>query len=618
MKKVLTLLFVQAFLANELQAQFNPLPIPDTLVTTKDPVTGQTNYDLSIHEGFTQILPGNQTITHGYNQYSLFGPTLIMREGDSVQMSVFNETNEPTTVHWHGIHLPPVMDGGPHQIIGTGTTWKPYWKVCDSAATYWYHAHLDFETDALVAKGQAGLIIVKDKQEATLPLPRTYKVDDIPIILADRRFDTVGGSKASNQIVVKEQTNFQLTNGVINAQTSLPAQVVRLRILNASTFHVYNLGFSTDGIHRTEPFYVIASDGGLLNAPVKVDITDTTFFMAPGERYEVLLNLTGHTVGNTLTLMAFNSELPLGVPGSTIPDSPTAPMLPDPFDLGGHNFPLLSIVIGSPTPSPITSIPATLKTNKYPDTTGAKQQAIKFTYTKTAGGSLATPIFTIDDLPFQMGVNNITVPLGATEKWVIENTLVMVPPVYWPPGGVYSSHVFHIHDVQFHIISKTDTSGNPILIPLYQQGWKDDFLIDYNQKVKFVAKFEDFADNKWPYMYHCHMLSHEDQAMMAQFIVADTATPHPGPVVNSIGTIAETGASIYPNPTSDRLHIDLEDKTASIYYITISDVLGRKKLMLPKPMVSDGLDVSMLSPGEYVVKILDTRGNTGFRKFTKL
>jgi|GEM_PF-5850729 len=110
------------------------------------------------------------------------------------------------------------------------------------------------------------------------------------------------------------------------------------------------------------------------------------------------------------------------------------------------------------------------------------------------------------------------------------------------------------------------------------------------------------------------MLFHEDVAMMAQFIVVDTGATR----ANTIGPAELAGTKVYPNPAADRLHIDLDDKTTGIYYATVYDMVGRKKLMLPKPMTSDGIDVSMLSPGEYLVKILCTNGNAAYAKFTKL
>jgi FtsP/CotA-like multicopper oxidase with cupredoxin domain len=67
------------------------------------------------------------------------GPTLRARPGDSVELRVHNKLPEATTIHWHGMHLPAVADGGPHQLIEPGETWAPSWTIEQPAATLWYN-----------------------------------------------------------------------------------------------------------------------------------------------------------------------------------------------------------------------------------------------------------------------------------------------------------------------------------------------------------------------------------------------------------------------------------------------------------------------------------------------
>ena len=98
-------------------AQYQQLVIPDTL--------SGTQFNLVLKDTFKQLKTGNQTITGGINNHSFWGPTLIMKKGDLVQINVINKLNDSTTLHWHGMHLPAVMDGGPHQVIPMGGTWKP-------------------------------------------------------------------------------------------------------------------------------------------------------------------------------------------------------------------------------------------------------------------------------------------------------------------------------------------------------------------------------------------------------------------------------------------------------------------------------------------------------------
>ena len=100
-----------------------------------------------------------------------------------------------------------------------------------------------------------------------------------------------------------------------------------------------------------------------------------------------------------------------------------------------------------------------------------------------------------------MSVINQRVKLGATEAWTITNDQIF-------------GHAFHIHDVQFKIISR---SSGPI--PAHENGWKDTFSIQRNERVTFLAKFADFSSSTWAYMYHCHMANHEDGGLMGQFLV---------------------------------------------------------------------------------------------------
>ena len=144
------------------KAQYNTMWIPDTL--------SGTTFNLDIKDTFSQIVStGNQTITSGING-KFWGPTMFFNQGDTVHMNIHNFLNDSTTIHWHGFHLPAVMDGGPHQVIPPGTIWQPYWKVTNNAATYWYHPHLHMMTEEQITKGLGGLIIVRDPIESALAL----------------------------------------------------------------------------------------------------------------------------------------------------------------------------------------------------------------------------------------------------------------------------------------------------------------------------------------------------------------------------------------------------------------------------------------------------------------
>ena len=126
MKKILLITMV-LFVISSIKAQ-NQLLIPPTL-------TGP-NFNLTIDYDSVQFFPGVFTQTAGVNG-SILGPTLIINNGDVVTMNVENKLVDTTTMHWHGVHLPSEMDGGPHSKIFPNTTWTPSWTSMERASTMW-------------------------------------------------------------------------------------------------------------------------------------------------------------------------------------------------------------------------------------------------------------------------------------------------------------------------------------------------------------------------------------------------------------------------------------------------------------------------------------------------
>ncbi len=448
---------------------YNQLWIPPTL-------TG-TTFDLTLSPSTKQLQTGAPTTTYAFNGENFWGPTLIMNRGDMVQMHVNNRLSETTTTHWHGFHIPAEMDGGPHQLIPAGTTWSPRFVVNNNAGTYWYHPHLHHLTQAQLTRGAGGLIIIRDPAEAALALPRTYGVDDLPLVLTSRRFE------ANNQFALTgAYGDYMLSNGTMRAEVTLPRQFVRVRILNAEMERTYNLGFSDNRM-----FYVIGNDGGLLSAPVGV----TRLPLYVGERAEILVDLSADAVGASLDLQAYNSgqarDYPGGEPGRTGMFGSL---------LNNTTFKVLHINVGASTANPINRLPASLVTNTFwTDAQVTNSRTLRIT-----DMGPGTP-FTFDGVGYAENTVNHRVALNAVERWTITNTQTF-------------SHSFHIHDVQFHIVSR---SGGAVAA--YEQGWKDVVSIPTNSSVTFIAKFEDFASATMPYMYHCHMSNHEDEGLMGQFLV---------------------------------------------------------------------------------------------------
>ena len=553
-------------------AQYNTMSMPQALYGT--------TFNLNIHESTKQLVTGNQTITGSINNETFWGPTLFINKGNLVHMNVTNSLNESTTLHWHGMHLPAVMDGGPHQVIPAGTLWQPYWTVMNQAATLWYHPHLHTTTHAQMTKGIGGFIIVKDPAETALALPRTYGVDDIVLALTSRSYNATTNTFVSPPSSARVYGDYMLSNGTPSAQYTLPKQYVRLRILNAEIERGYNLGFSDN---RT--FYVIGNDGGLLGAPVAV----TRLPIHVGERYEIMVNLSNDNIGTSIDLKAYNSGQSQSFPGGEPATGGVFGSL-----LNNTTFNVLHINIGATTTNPITALPTALITNTY---WTAADATVNRTISITNGtpGPASIP-FNFDNVSYVESIINKTVNLNAIEKWSIANTN---PAVF--------GHSFHIHDVEFKIVSRN--SGTPAA---YESGWKDTFFISKGETVSFVAKFDDFADSDLthPYMYHCHFGGHEDGGMMGQFIVTDALGANQNETSTSFG--------LYPNPSNNLLFVNLKDANTEIYYVTISTITGRIVMMLPQPEWQNGIDISSLEVGVYTFQMMDKQTKSvTTRKFIK-
>lgn len=473
---------------------------PDPSDTTRDqpllpipPRLEGSVIHLHMQAGSREFLPGLPALTKGYNG-DFLGPTIVVRSGSDITLNVSNNIGVSTTTHWHGLHVPAVMDGGPHQRIEPGETWSASFPVLNRAATYWYHPHphatlnqgVIFDpasTGYQVYEGLAGMLIVEDDTSDALPLPRSYGVDDIPLILQDRRFNSNGSLlhfpsnfNAATDPALRKGGHF-LVNGVEAPVLDVGAQVVRLRILNASNARIYNLGFSDNRV-----FHQIVSDGGFLPAPVAM----SRLTLAPAERAEILIDFSADQ-GQALLLRSFN-----GANGSTLVPRP----LQDAWDAA--DFDLLDIRIGAATSSAVRIIPGGLVgVPRIPESEAVNGSDPR-------GLALNANPFGINGQRMDINVVNERVRLGDTEIWEITNPNTQ-------------AHPFHVHGDSFQILSR---NGAPP--PDNELGWKDVVLIRPNEIVRIIKRFHDYADSANPYMYHCHILEHEDVGMMGQFVVEES------------------------------------------------------------------------------------------------
>jgi FtsP/CotA-like multicopper oxidase with cupredoxin domain len=449
----------------------HPLAIPPLAPSTVQ--AGQRIFDLVAQAGMSQILPGRETQTWGFNG-ALLGPTLRARRGDEVLIRFRNDLDETTSVHWHGMHLPAVMDGGPHQPVAPGQSWEPHWQIKQPAATLWYHPHPHGETEQHVYRGLAGLFIIDDDTTDQLALPADYGVDDIPVIVQDKLFNGAGQFRLGERAEVGLLGDMILVNGTYAPYLDVTTTKVRLRILNGSTARIYNFGFGDD-----REFYLIATDGGLLSAPHRTNRVQ----LSPGERAEIIVEVRP---GTQVILRSYPPDLGAvlavaGAYGSR-----------DSFDI------LLLRAAAQLRTAP--AIPATLA-------------AIEPLH---AAGAIRTREFRLDGRKINertMDMRRIdeVVTVDTTEIWEVFNQ------------NLYP-HNFHIHDVQFQILDIGGASP-----PLELAGWKDTIYLRPRTHYRLILRFTDYTSVDVPYMYHCHLLWHEDQGMMGQFVVVEPGEEHLAP-----------------------------------------------------------------------------------------
>jgi FtsP/CotA-like multicopper oxidase with cupredoxin domain len=270
------------------------IPIPALLENTS-PDPDRANFELVAQRGETEFFSGKYTETFGFNGGYL-GPTIRIKRGQEANIKVKNLLDEIITTHWHGGLVPGEMDGGCHQIIPAGGEWNPHFTIEQPAATLWYHAHTMGQTGLQVYKGLAGLFIVDDEVSQNLNIPKDYGINDIPLVIQDRRFAEDGSllyMTEPDDIDVGMQGDTILVNGVVSPVLELSTVKMRFRILNGSNAKVYTFKLSDNS-----SFTQIASDGGFLESPLELK----TLRLSPGERAEIIIDFSNYSVGDAFRL----------------------------------------------------------------------------------------------------------------------------------------------------------------------------------------------------------------------------------------------------------------------------------------------------------------------------
>lgn len=442
-------------------------------------------------------------------------------------------------VHLHGARTNAGNDGWTENGVLPGEAQLSEYPNDQQAATLWYHDHAMAITALNVMAGLVGMYLIRDAEEDALRLP--HGKHEIPLVICDRNLDTDSDGKLTGQLLDKLDINpnspelktfpfigpFMLVNGVIWPHLDVAARWYRFRLVNASNSRVYQLqlrdenGSTVPGALRQ-----IGSDGGLLPAPLALD----EVILAPAERADVLIDF-GAFKGRSLTLVNGDpAGLPLE-PGTDIPnpdimqfrvrsrpvrDSFTLPSMLSPSfvplthdTVPGHTHRWLVLTLLNEHPemwemeelkAPPAELPADgIVQVELADGTVKTLRRLSRTFRDAA---------------------NFYVALDSWEQWSILNVSRV-------------GHPIHLHLVQFRALSRDgyDVTGfdntvggttTPVTrrealnVDANEQGWKDTIRVGGGELVTIAGQF---AGGTGRFMYHCHILEHEDEGMMGTFIV---------------------------------------------------------------------------------------------------
>jgi FtsP/CotA-like multicopper oxidase with cupredoxin domain len=464
--------------------------------------------EISILKGAaTKVLHYQATLIKGPKDtvvdipHSYLGSMIRLQKGQKVRINFHNALSQSSVVHWHGLHVPQVMDGHPQYAIESGETLVYEFEVLNRANMNMYHPHPHGATAKQVYLGLAGAVIVNDDEEAALDLPSGEY--EIPLVIQDKQFDS------DNQLVYSPNRHQRMTgvtgdnilvNGQANFHLEVESRAYRLRVMNGSTSRIYKLAWD-DGM----PMTIIGVDGGLLEQPeVKPYV-----MLAPGERLDVWADFSARNEGSQLMLksLAFSGVMPKMAMGMN----------------------RSRLAVGSEYP--ICTIKVTRKVSESHKLPTKLAKIHRYGIHETANPNNPLPI-SISESPMSMLLNgrayefNHPLPSERVKMGSIVLLEIFHAQSNMGMGGgmggmnMTMPHPIHLHGQQFEIMSRSisgDTSDyDTVREGLIDSGLKDTVLVMPMERIKMIKPFQDF---KGLYLYHCHNLEHEDMGMMREFLV---------------------------------------------------------------------------------------------------
>ena len=469
---VLVLIFINGCSVREvIVTGTNPLFIPALIDSAE-----HENIELVLQKGQHEFYEGVASETMGVNGNYL-GPSVKLHKGQTTRITFKNNIDETTTIHGHGLHVSGDIDGGPQLAIEPNEEWTIDLPVVQEAGTSWYHPHLMGKTGKHVYAGLAGIYLIEDDNAKSLGLPQSYGIDDIPLIVQDRSFT----DKKMNPYLVSQTQMMDgfrgdtlVVNGTVSPYHIVPKGWVRLRLLNASNARFYRFYLS-----EQKKFYKIATEGGFLNAPILM----TELTMGPGERNEIMIDLAN--IDNVHVMAEF---LAVDFEDWSFFASNTATSV---VELRTDS----SLVASGVLPNNLNDIAYF--------TQSEKDQAVTRTFRLEMDEDAMTY-----DMHSMFSINGKSMDMQRIDERINKGQLEL-----WSITAEDMPHPFHMHGVSFLIQTHNGNSPQEA-----DKGWKDTVVVT-NELTEVLMRFNHIADEKTPYMYHCHILEHEDGGMMGQFTV---------------------------------------------------------------------------------------------------
>lgn len=411
-----------------------------------------------------------------------------------------------TVVHLHGGHVPPQSDGHPEAWFRPGGYARYDYPNDQPSATLWYHDHAIGVTRLNVYAGLAGFYLIRDAQEARLGLPSG--AFEIPLVLQDRLVSSDGSllypadARGGVDPSIKEMVfgNVALVNGAAWPRHRTAATRYRFRLLNGSNSRTYSLALRDAKTGAPGPKFIqIGTDAGLLASPVTIP---DRLVLAPGERADVLVDFRGF-VGKRLVLHN-NAGLPMMAVGEwTLPGIELEQLAA---------FDVVAAWPGCSTPPPLPAKLSTITALSPASATVTRDLSLD-----QGVDAYGRPELRINGLGLKDPVTETPV-LGSTEVWRFINMTM-------------DTHPMHLHLVRFQVLyrrpfdmarymadmdagmmPKIDDyfTGPAVPPPANERGWKDTVQANPDEVTAIIAKFDGWAGD---YVWHCHILEHEDHDM---------------------------------------------------------------------------------------------------------